>query len=160
MGRVFETSALTWAVIVEWILARISTQDLRDLGRKLFVQSIEASLQSVLEYERLWCHHRANLVQVQSTNRWQNGEDVQLRIEWNNWKKHTLSKRWFSCWPWPKCRTVARESSIGSFKFVHGRLYILKIDKHSTALLCFLFQFGGLSPRDCQRTLHEESHVS
>jgi len=38
-------------------------------------------------------------------------------------------------------RTVARKSSIKGFTFVQ-RLDILKIDKNSTDLQCFIFQFG------------------
>jgi len=49
-------------------------------------------------------------------------------------------------------RTVARKSSIDGLYVCAGRLDILKIDKNSTDLQRFLFQFGvlgafgGLSP--------------
>ena len=42
------------------------------------------------------------------------------------------------------CRIVARKSSIGVFHVYVGGLDILKFDKNSTDLKCFIFQFGGL----------------
>ena len=41
-------------------------------------------------------------------------------------------------------RTVARQSSIGGLYVCVGRLDILKFDKNSSDLKCFIFQFGGL----------------
>jgi len=40
-------------------------------------------------------------------------------------------------------RTVDRKSSIGVLKVCVGVLDILKFDKNSTDLKCFIFQFGG-----------------
>jgi len=42
--------------------------------------------------------------------------------------------------------TVVRKFSIGGLCVSSGWLDILKIDRFSTDLLCFMFQFGGLSP--------------
>ena len=41
-------------------------------------------------------------------------------------------------------RTVARKSSIGKLYVCVGGLDILKFDKNSTDLKCFIFQFEGL----------------
>jgi len=41
-------------------------------------------------------------------------------------------------------RTVARKFSKGGFCVCAGGYNIPKIDKNSTNLLCFMFQFGGL----------------
>ena len=41
-------------------------------------------------------------------------------------------------------RTVSRKSSIGELYVCVGGLDILKFDKNSTYLKCFIFQFAGL----------------